>query len=44
LKIRGVQREKEKRKKRRFVSWKAYFSYYFFITPFLLPLKDDSKA
>jgi hypothetical protein len=41
LKARGVQKEKEKNKGR-FVTWKAYFSsWYFFITPFSLHFKDD---
>jgi hypothetical protein len=32
----------KKEKKLHFVSWKAYFSsYYYFITPFLLHFKND---
>jgi hypothetical protein len=39
---RGLKRRK---KKTCFVNWKAYFSsFYFFITPFPLHLKDESKA
>ncbi len=44
LKVRGVQRE-GKRKKKCFVNRKAYFSScFFFITPFHLCFKDDSKT
>jgi hypothetical protein len=40
----GPKRRKKK-KKLRFVNWKAYFfSSYFFITPFSLHLKDNSKT
>jgi hypothetical protein len=40
----GVQRGKKK-KKTRYVSWKAYFaSFVFFITPFHLQFKDDFKS
>jgi hypothetical protein len=40
LKVGGVQREGKK--KRIFMSWKAHFSScYFFITPFHLHFKDD---
>ncbi len=40
-KVRGVQREEEK-KKMHFANWKAYFTYcYFFITPFPSHFKDN---
>ncbi len=35
---------KKKTKKKRFITWKAYFSYFsFFITPFLLHFKGDYR-
>jgi hypothetical protein len=45
LKVRKVQREEKKKEKTCFVSWKVFLSFcYFFISPFLLHLKDDSRA
>jgi hypothetical protein len=38
LKVGGIQREG---KKNTFCKLKAYFSWYFFITPFPLHFKDD---
>ncbi len=41
LKVGGGSKEKKKEKKKHFVSWKAYFSCYFFVTSFHLHFKDD---
>jgi hypothetical protein len=44
LKIRGVQKEKKRKKKTHLVGWKAYFSCYFFHYSLFCTSKMISKA